>query len=71
MHTVAGGLKCHADVRWAILVCCRIVDLMKTEKGSCDVDVICIRLLVTIIIYSLSIDITKVCYIQDVSCYHP
>ena len=37
-------------------VCYRFVDLIKTEKGSCDVNVICIRLLVTIIIYSLSID---------------
>ena len=31
-------------VWWDILVCYVVVDLMKSEKGSCDVHVICIRL---------------------------
>ena len=42
------------------MVCYVVVDLMKSEKGSCDVNIICIRLLVTIINYPLSIDVTKV-----------
>ena len=37
-----------------------VVDVMKSEKGSCDVNAICIRLLVVISIYSLSIDNKRV-----------